>query len=289
MDSAQSSEAEHAVVNQVAQPSNNQQTGRPRSQSVATAQPSVETVVAKSKRAASTLWLLLHAQNCVLGNTCPYSGCQEAKRLHLHLKTCPSNCSVNKSEACPTRCNGCEQARQLLNHYRRCRGERARQGCRKESQHCLICSLVARQAKSMLGKDKMGQSSSSSRFSSSSSSSMISVFNKDIILGDAAMMSGPSPSLHTMPPPPPRRGILTHRVADASILTDGRPLKSISFADEATRPRSSSVVEPKKEILVRSRSLSVGSSPTTCETILEEDGSCSVDPIGEYPTDSSML
>jgi hypothetical protein len=117
---------------------------------------------------------------------------------------------------------------------------------------------------------------------------MISVFNKDMTLGDAAMMSGASPSLHTMPPPPPRRGILAHRVADASILND-RPLKSISFADETTRPRSSSVAEPKKEILVRSRSLSVGSSPTTCETILEEDGSCSVDPVGEYPSDSSML
>jgi hypothetical protein len=212
--------------------------------------------------------------------------------LHLHLKTCPANCSVNKSEACPSHCNGCEQARQLLNHYRRCRGERARQGCRKESQHCLICSLVARQAKSMLGKDKMGQSSSSSRSSSSSSSSsMISVFNKDMTLGDAAMMSGPSPSLHNMPPPPPRRGILAHRVADASFLTDNRPQKSISFADEATRPRSSSVVEHStKEILVRSRSLSVGSSPTTCETILEEDGSCSVDPVGEYSaTDHTLL
>jgi hypothetical protein len=35
---------------------------RPRSLSVASAQPSVETVVTKAKRAASTLWTLLHAQ-----------------------------------------------------------------------------------------------------------------------------------------------------------------------------------------------------------------------------------
>jgi len=35
---------------------------RRRSLSVDTAQPSVETVVVKAKRAASTLWTLLHAQ-----------------------------------------------------------------------------------------------------------------------------------------------------------------------------------------------------------------------------------
>lgn len=224
-------------------------------------------------------------QNCVLGNNCPYSGCQEAKRLHLHLKTCPANCAASKNETCHSNYNGCEQARQLLNHYRRCRGERARQVCRKEGQHCLICSLVARQAKSMLdrGKDKVGQSRLSG--------SMISVINKDMSLGDAAMMSGPAPSIQ-MPPPPPRRGILAHtsRIADASVL-DARPNKSISFADSITRPRSSSVVEnPTKEFFSkgRSRSLSVGSSPThPCETILEEEGSSSTDQL-EYPN-SSML
>jgi hypothetical protein len=36
--------------------------GRGRSLSMATSQPSVETVVVKAKRAASSLWLLLHAQ-----------------------------------------------------------------------------------------------------------------------------------------------------------------------------------------------------------------------------------
>ena len=35
---------------------------RKRAMSVASAQPSVETVVSKAKRAASTLWTLLHAQ-----------------------------------------------------------------------------------------------------------------------------------------------------------------------------------------------------------------------------------
>ena len=40
--------------------------GRMRSQSVASTQPSVETVVVKAKRAASTLWTLLHAKVRVL-------------------------------------------------------------------------------------------------------------------------------------------------------------------------------------------------------------------------------
>lgn len=37
-------------------------TGRRRALSVASAQPSVETVIVKAKRAASSLWMLLHAQ-----------------------------------------------------------------------------------------------------------------------------------------------------------------------------------------------------------------------------------
>lgn len=41
---------------------------RRRAQSVASAHPSVETVVSKAKRAASTLWTLLHAQVC--SNAC---------------------------------------------------------------------------------------------------------------------------------------------------------------------------------------------------------------------------
>ena len=41
---------------------------RKRSMSVSSAQPSVETVVTKAKRAASTLWTLLHAQ---VGKTLP--------------------------------------------------------------------------------------------------------------------------------------------------------------------------------------------------------------------------
>jgi hypothetical protein len=41
---------------------NNGVNARRRSRSVASASPSVETVVVKAKRAASSLWMLLHAQ-----------------------------------------------------------------------------------------------------------------------------------------------------------------------------------------------------------------------------------
>ena len=41
---------------------NNTSVSRRRAVSVASAQPSVETVIVKAKRAAETLWLLLHAQ-----------------------------------------------------------------------------------------------------------------------------------------------------------------------------------------------------------------------------------
>lgn len=41
---------------------------RRRALSVASTQPSVETVVAKAKRAASSLWLLLHAQVSLLSH-----------------------------------------------------------------------------------------------------------------------------------------------------------------------------------------------------------------------------
>ena len=45
-----------------ASPASGQCPRRGRSMSVASTQPSVETVISKAKRAASTLWTLLHAQ-----------------------------------------------------------------------------------------------------------------------------------------------------------------------------------------------------------------------------------
>lgn len=80
---------------------------------------------------------------------CSHAGCAEAKLIYLHLKTC--SCSALDVRPCPTGQKGCADARKLLNHYRRCREIRSRQVATRsrDSQHvCLVCSLVARHAKS---------------------------------------------------------------------------------------------------------------------------------------------
>ncbi|KAI2513668.1 hypothetical protein MHU86_808 [Fragilaria crotonensis] len=85
----------------------------------------VSAVVDKAKRAAQSLWVLIHAQNCRMGgDRCPHKGCVEAKRVLLHLKTCPSG---NNSCSCPSDYNGCHQSRKLLSHYQKCREVRAKQ------------------------------------------------------------------------------------------------------------------------------------------------------------------
>lgn len=92
----------------------------------------------------------MHPKSCRLGfDRCTHAGCADAKRVHLHLKTCPAGHDF----PCPTGYEGCLQARKLLAHYRRCRNIRARQvtSPSHKGQHvCLICSMVARQARSLL-------------------------------------------------------------------------------------------------------------------------------------------
>jgi hypothetical protein len=72
--------------------------------------------------------------------------------MYLHLKTC----SAVLLEPCPSQHQGCQDARKLLAHYRRCRDIRARQAQNPagRSQHhvCLVCSLVARHAKFTLDR-----------------------------------------------------------------------------------------------------------------------------------------
>jgi len=110
----------------------------------------VSELVEKSKKAAFSLWTLLHAKNCRLGvDRCSQPGCSEAKLMYLHHKTCPAQLL----EPCPSQHKGCQDSRKLLAHYRRCRDIRARQSqnptaTNKPQQHvCLVCSLVARHAK----------------------------------------------------------------------------------------------------------------------------------------------
>jgi len=116
----------------------------------------ISELVGKSKKAAFSLWTLLHAKNCRLGvDRCSHPGCSEAKLMYLHHKTCPARLL----EPCPTQHKGCQDARKLLAHYRRCRDIRARQSqnptaTNKPQQHvCLVCSLVARHAKFTLDRN----------------------------------------------------------------------------------------------------------------------------------------
>lgn len=114
----------------------------------------ISELVGKSKKAAFSLWTLLHAKNCKLGpDRCSHPGCSEAKLMFLHHKTC----CAKSVEPCPTQHKGCQDARKLLAHYRRCREIRARQSQnlngRSRQQHvCLVCSLVARHAKFTLDR-----------------------------------------------------------------------------------------------------------------------------------------
>eukprot|EP00559_Dactyliosolen_fragilissimus_P005005 CAMPEP_0184872370 /NCGR_PEP_ID=MMETSP0580-20130426/41255_1 /TAXON_ID=1118495 /ORGANISM="Dactyliosolen fragilissimus" /LENGTH=491 /DNA_ID=CAMNT_0027375165 /DNA_START=406 /DNA_END=1881 /DNA_ORIENTATION=+ len=121
------------------------------------AEGNVVTVVTKAKRAAASLWMLIHAQTCNLrAESCPHKGCSETKRLLLHLKTCPA---TNPDSKCLTGYHGCYQARKLLHHHQRCREIRARQRQSRSNKHqphfCLVCSLMARHARSVLEGTKI--------------------------------------------------------------------------------------------------------------------------------------
>lgn len=143
--------------------------------------------------------------------------------LHLHVKTC----SAGEEVSCPTGYNGCEQSRKLLAHYRRCRSIRAKQATqlagRRDSSahHCLVCSLVARQARSMLDLKPSSKSTSQRKNSSRQTiSSFMLDSNNELV----------APPKLKMPPPPPRLRFLPHKVGDvraASLQANN----SISSAD----------------------------------------------------------
>lgn len=161
---------------------------------------------------------LFFTQNCVLAAKCPHAGCHEGKLLHLHLKTCKT---TGPEFECPTRHNGCQQARKLLAHYRRCRSIRARQagqppggGGKRDSnaqQACLVCSLVARQARTMLlegvntqklsanGSNKMPAPLKASAGTRKAVSSFLLATDVGIV----------DPAVASSMPPPPRRSELS--------------------------------------------------------------------------------
>jgi hypothetical protein len=147
----------------------------------------VTAVVTKAKRAATFLWTLLHAQvritintdfaffillnhvpvrqnfkthkNCLVlyfyqvckcdAGQCHHPGCNDAKQILLHINACPAKAEF----ACPNSINGCQQSRKLMSHYRKCREARARQRrqgrLNKQTNACLICTLLARHDKTI--------------------------------------------------------------------------------------------------------------------------------------------
>lgn len=150
-------------------PSENQQDKTPDCSSTSdestesAAEANVEQVLAKSKKAATFLWLLLHAQHCPvphdsINETCPVRGCRQAKRLLLHIKSCPARNSP--TAPCPCNYQGCQDARKLLAHYKNARLQRNKQ--KQQPQHkqqppSLILTFLARHDKEMTEKLKKKQ------------------------------------------------------------------------------------------------------------------------------------
>ncbi|KAL7552996.1 hypothetical protein ACHAWF_016240 [Thalassiosira exigua] len=159
-------------------------------------------LVKKAKKAAASLWMILHAQNCRLpAGTCPHRGCAECRLLLVHVKTCPAGPGF----PCPTK--GCRETRTLLAHYRRCKDLRAKQvglGRRAGStdRSCLVCSLVARYARSAADKTCRGVRNGDA--SSVLSSSRDGKFSVERGLPHFADPLRRTPSMTLMPPPPPR-------------------------------------------------------------------------------------
>jgi hypothetical protein len=148
----------------------------------------------------------------------------------LHLKTCTSALApCAEGAGCPTGYNGCEQSRKLLAHYRRCRSIRARQAGqlagRRESSghHCLVCSLVARQARTILDRPSISPKNKANSRRAAPSRSVISSFMINSNENDI-------PSNNMAPPPPRRRLLSPVKVADASAAS--------SSLDHSTNPVS---------------------------------------------------
>jgi len=186
-----------------------------RPQQQQSAPTNVGELVAKAKKAAASLWMILHAQNCRLCNdNCPHRGCSETKLLLAHVKSCPAGPGF----PCPTQCKGCNETRKLLAHYRRCKDIRMKQvglgrrsGLQPDSS-CLVCSLMARYAKNMMDRSCKGSSQGKNNVASLLSSSADGKFNVERGMANFANQSPPSPdegprrtlSGYLMPPPPPR-------------------------------------------------------------------------------------
>lgn len=184
---------------------------------------------------------LYDAQNCRLGpDRCTHKGCPDTKRLLLHIKTCPLASSSPGGGGNVYGCKekGCDSARKLLNHYKRCRDARAQQAAQSKTAKprvCLVCSLMARHAKTFVdstckkvsadvskterwrariqqqqGQSKTVSFSSTPMRQSTSFDEMKTFEQPDAINVPATIVPKPttgilrSASSQMMPPPPPR-------------------------------------------------------------------------------------
>mmetsp|Transcript_18046 Transcript_18046/g.22728 ORF Transcript_18046/g.22728 Transcript_18046/m.22728 type:complete len:107 (+) Transcript_18046:98-418(+) len=64
---------------------------------------------------------------------------KETKLLLEHIQTCPSNQGLQKHTYAPcpmklTKCQGCQDARKLLSHYRQCRAEKRKNKKQQQQQ-----------------------------------------------------------------------------------------------------------------------------------------------------------
>ena len=138
---------------------------------------------------------------------CSQPGCAEAKLIYLHLKTC----KAESTSSCPTNHKGCADARKLLAHYRKCRDIRSRQASNGKSQQhtCLVCSLVARNAKGSFDRSRSTSPKAKARntmhlIPSLKLSSDQHVRIRSHSVGNDLKFSSSLPSPRKMPPPPPR-------------------------------------------------------------------------------------
>ncbi|KAL7433132.1 hypothetical protein ACHAXH_006546, partial [Discostella pseudostelligera] len=191
--------------------------------------------------------MILHAQNCRLPN-CPHRGCTETKPLLLHVKIC----IAGPNFPCPTNYKGCNEARKLLAHYRKCKDARSRQQASglvgrqlfrpSDQGSCLVCSLMARYAKTMMERTAAinhNNNSSQSKNDSILSSSLDGKVNTNEN-GLANFATHPphhhpkrTPSMTLMPPPPPRR--LTTHVSIPMLWPSSSSSLSLSSSFSANR------------------------------------------------------
>ncbi len=175
-------------------------------------------------------------KNCRLPN-CPHRGCTDTKPLLLHVKIC----IAGPNFPCPTNYKGCNEARKLMAHYRKCKDVRSRQQqatglvgrqlLRPADQgSCLVCSLMARYAKSMMERTaaishdnnnnlnsllKIGPSTAAATTTTSSTTTITSsIMDRKVITDENGLVNFAThhpfhpkrtPSMTLMPPPPPRR------------------------------------------------------------------------------------